>query len=763
MSTNDPNAHHTCVDRRQFLSLGGVAIGAATALGTGPWSAAAAHAAKPTRRFNVVVVMADDLGYGELGCYGQRKIQTPVLDRLAREGVRYTQAYAGGPVCAPARCSFLTGMHAGHSTVRNNPEPGQINESLRPDEVTFPLLMQSVGYRTGLFGKWGFSPEDPTHYSAPNSQGIDEFFGYLTHLEAHDYFPSYLWHNRERVTIEPNEGGGKGAFAPDLFAERALSFIDAHHEEPFMVFLSTNLPHAPQQVPDYGPYANEPWGAGERAHAAQITRMDEHVGRVIAKLEEHGIAEDTVVLFMGDNGPHEEGAPAFDPTFFNANGPLTGYKRNLYEGGIRVPALIWAPGLVGANAGSVDSRPWAMWDVLPTMADLVDAPVPPFTDGTSIRATFDAATRPQPALDVALRDRPLYWWRLEPYATARASQVENGRVRQAAEALRRGEWKAVRYAPGRDRNVPDSEWSVELYNLAEDLAETTDLAAEHPDIADEFVGLMHASWTDPDAPRTPWSASGLILSPPGRIGAGQTAEIVVSLTNHRDRAINHIELELILPEGWHSTGGRPDRSALPPGDSQEIVYTVRASDSAKTTEVITAVAHFKAGPQWVEISEEATVAIPPAPPTSTTYVSDMQWMSASNGWGPVERDRSNGKDEAGDGPPISIAGTEYTKGLGTHAPSELTLFCGAVCSRFTALVGIDDFSADQSDRGRVVFQVWGDGAKLYDSGHVTAQSGALPVDLPIADVEVLRLVVTDGGNGNAFDHSSWAKARVHVE
>ncbi len=749
------------VNRRQFLAFSGAAFGAAAVMTAGPW-APPARAAEPRRRPNVVVVLADDLGYGELGSYGQQKIQTPVLDRMAREGVRYTDAYAGGPVCAPARCSLLTGMHSGHGTVRNNPDPGRPDETLRADEVTFPLLMQSVGYTTALFGKWGFAPEDPTHDSAPNAQGIDEFFGYLTHLEAHDYFPSYLWHNDQRVSLPENDGGAQVTYGPDLFVDRTLEFIDEHRADPFMVFLSTNIPHSPQHVPDLGPYAGEPWSAGDRAHAAQITRMDTHVGRILDKLEEHGLADDTVVVFMSDNGPHEEGAPGHDPDFFDASGPLTGYKRNLLEGGIRVPVIVWAPGLIGGNAGRVESAPWGMWDVLPTMADLAGAPVPPFVDGSSIRATFDGVTQPRPSLDFVPEERPMYWWRLEPYTTPRAAAAEGGRVQQAAEAVRRGDWKALRYAPGRDRSVPDSSWTMELYNLADDVAETTDLAGSHPELADEFLALMKANWSDPDAPRPPWSISGVAVSGPSLIGAGSSAEVTVTLMNQRDRDITDIDVDLTVPDGWSVTGSTPAPSSIPPGGSEDIVFTVRAGTDEATSALITAVAHFTVGSERIEATAETTVGVPPAPPAVTSYVSDLKWMNSSNGWGPVERDQSNGKDGAGDGPAISIAGQEYAKGLGVHAPSEVEVFCGSVGSRFTAIVGIDDFSARQNNQGSVVFQVWGDGEKLYDSGTVTAASGPVPVDVSIAGVDRLRLVVTDGGNGNAFDHSSWAEALIHV-
>ncbi len=744
------------LNRRHFLIAGGAAIGAAVAAGDPltAWSARAATSG--ARRPNIVIVLADDLGYGELGSYGQSRISTPNLDRLAREGVRYTDFYAGGPVCAPSRCSMLTGMHTGHATVRNNPEPGSGDEPLRDDEVTFALLAQAVGYRTALFGKWGFSPDDPTHPSGPNAQGFDEFLGYLTHTHAHDYYPDSLWHNADRLQLPENQGGGTGTYAPDLFADRALQFIEDHREDPFLVVLSTNVPHFPQQVPDLGQYAGMPWGEGNLAHAAQITRMDADVGRLVAKLEDHGIAEDTVILFVSDNGPHEEGTPAHDPDFFDANGPLRGYKRNLYEGGIRVPAIIWAPGLVGAAAGSTAVEPWAMWDLLPTVAELTSAPVPPFVDGRSMLPSFDDT-----ADDVQRAERPMYFWRLEPYTTGRAQAAEGGRVRHAAEALRQGRWKAVRFAPDRDRSVPDDAWSVELYDLASDVGETTNVAAQHPEVAASLVALMKRSWIEPPMPREPWRPDGLTIEAPELVRAGASVEVRVTFANHRSQDVSNLGLQLRVPDGWSASPPRR-RPVLRPGRSTEVLFTVVAGPALGGAQQVVAVATYTFAGAVAETTLAATVRSTPAPPQATSYVSDLEWLSSTNAWGPVERDQSNGKNGAGDGPAISIAGLTYAKGLGVHAPSEVSVYLGGACTRFTSVVGVDDFSARQGTAGSVVFQLWGDGRKLYDSGLLTAAAGARNVDVGIADVDVLRMVVTDGGNGNQTDHASWADAKVHV-
>jgi len=579
-------------DRRRFLAGSGAALAAAAAARAAPWAAPAAHAmtGRP-RRPNIVLVLADDLGYGELGSYGQELIQTPNLDRLAAEGVRYTDCYAGGPVCAPSRCTMLTGMHTGHCTVRNNPDPGSDDEPLRPDEVTIGLLLKAVGYRTALFGKWGFCPADPAHFSHPNRQGFDEFFGYLTHREAHDYFPAHLWHNGARVELPENEGTATGSYAPDLFAQRALDFVDAHHDEPFLLFLSTNIPHFPQHVPDLGPYADAPWDAPEKGHAAQITRMDAQIGQLVAKLEQHGIADDTVLVVLSDNGPHEEGSPRLDPEFFAANGPLRGYKRNLYEGGIRVPAIVWAPGMQQGRRGGVSEHAWATWDVLPTFAELAGAPVPPFVDGRSIIRTIDGTGGRAPA-----EHDHFYWWRLEPFASPLANAEENGRVRQAAEAVRRGEWKAIRYAPGRDREVPDEAWDVELYDLANDVGETTDLAAAHPDVASALVASMHASWEPPPMHRPAWSPNGLMVDAPASVHAGQVFEVSVSWTNHGHAAASGVELTMTAPAGWTVERVAAGRSAVPPGESTEAVFRVVAgSDGAGEQHALSVAAAFRRG------------------------------------------------------------------------------------------------------------------------------------------------------------------------
>ncbi|WP_243788449.1 arylsulfatase [Saccharopolyspora gloriosae] len=467
--------------RRRFLFWSGAAA-AGAALGS-----SAAHASVSGRP-NIVVVLADDLGYGELGSYGQRLISTPNLDALAAEGVRFTQAYAGAPVCAPSRCTLLTGLHTGHATVRQNPEDGP-QGSLTDADTTFGNVLRDAGYRTAVIGKWGFGPEEPDQPSSPRRRGFDEFFGYVTHGHAHEYFPDQLWHNDERIPIPENRDGAARVFAPDLFAELATDFIAHHRDDPFLLFYTPNLPHAPQEVPSDEPYSDRPWPQGDRAHAAQITRLDGYVGRVMESLRHNGIAENTIVLFASDNGGHEEGRPTFDPERFRSNGALRGYKRNLYDGGIRVPLLAWAPGLLPGTVGRVSDQVCAFWDLLPTLADFGGARVPEGLDGISLRPAMSGTAPAVP--------RTLYFYRREPGVTERANAEDGGRLRHVAEAVRRDGWKAVRFAPGREHDVPDEQWQVELYDLDADMSERHDVAAQHPSVVRELVAEMHSAWVSP--------------------------------------------------------------------------------------------------------------------------------------------------------------------------------------------------------------------------------------------------------------------------
>ena len=421
-------------------------------------------------RPNVVLIHADDLGYGDLSSYGQRKYRTPSIDRLAAEGTRFTQYYSGSTVCAPSRAALMTGQHTGHTRIRGN---GEI--PLEHGDLTLAEHLQSHGYRTALVGKWGLGFEGTP--GLPEAQGFDEAFGYLTHQQPHRQYTDRLWRNGRWVDVSPSDD-----FTSDLFTEAAVEFIERAGPQPFFLYLAYPLPHGELRAPEdavakfRGNYPEIPFvnaradatvpvhpyrvSGGYRsqptpraAFAAMVTRMDEGVGRVLEALRARGLDRSTIVLFTSDNGPHAEGGA--DPEFFDSNGPLRGMKRDLYEGGIRVPMLVRWPGRVPAARES--DAIWAHWDLFPTLVALADAPVPAGLDGVSMRDTLLGTGPTRPAT------RTLYW-----------EFHERGYQR----AARRGKWKAVWPDPGRP---------LELYDLATDIGETRDVAAQHPDVVKEFV------------------------------------------------------------------------------------------------------------------------------------------------------------------------------------------------------------------------------------------------------------------------------------
>ena len=420
---------------------------------------------------NLIFILADDLGWGDLGCYGQRRIRTPNIDRLAREGARFTQVYAGSTVCAPSRSVLMTGQHAGHTRIRGN-----ARYPLQPDDVTVAEVLRERGYRTALVGKWGLG--EPGTTGTPNRQGFDYFFGYLNQRHAHNYYPTYLWRNEERVPLRntvPNEDAeGSGIaeerldYSHDLIAEEALGFVRASRDAPFFLCLALTIPHANNEagdngmeVPDLEGYETEDWPPAQRARAAMISRMDRDVGRVLDLLAELGIAGRTVVFFSSDNGPHEEGGS--DAEFHDSNGPLRGVKRDLYEGGIRVPMLVRWPGRV--PAGVVSDVIWTFADFLPTAAELAGAASPPGIDGSSVAPTL--LGRPQ---DLSAR---FHYWEFHE--------------RGFQQAARWGPWKAVRRALG---------GPLELYHLTADAGEQYDLSGYYPEVVSRFESYLATARTD---------------------------------------------------------------------------------------------------------------------------------------------------------------------------------------------------------------------------------------------------------------------------
>ncbi len=492
------------INRRAFVAAAGTAA-AAAAIG----EFAGASALAQGRRPNIIFIMADDLGWGELGCYGQKKIRTPHIDRIAAEGMRFTDAYSGSPVCAPSRCVLLTGYHTGHAYIRNNDEynitGGDIWRDLSlegqrpilPGTVTAGTVLQNAGYRTAAIGKWGLGGPGTT--GAPNKQGFDHFFGYLCQRIAHNFYPPHLWRNAEKVTLrnayfhphqrlpadaDPQDPKSYAPYAGqeyshDLLVSEALQFIEDSQSRPFFLYLPFTIPHVALQVPEdsvkeyEGLFPETPYTGGatsggsylphrtpHAAYAGMITRLDRDVGRIMALVKKLGLDDDTIVFFTSDNGPSWVGGA--DPEFFESRGVLRGRKAQVWEGGIRVPLVARWPGKI--KPGTVSNLPTAFWDMLPTFAELAGTPAPAGIDGTSIVPTLLGRSGQKV-------HEYLYW------------EFTNSVV------VRMGDWKGV---------LPAAKETMELYNLASDISETKDAAAANPSIVTKIAAIMRAAHVESD-------------------------------------------------------------------------------------------------------------------------------------------------------------------------------------------------------------------------------------------------------------------------
>ena len=427
------------------------------------------HAIQPHKP-NIVFILADDLGYADIGPYGQTHILTPNLDRLAAEGLRFTNAYAGAAVCAPSRSVLITGLHTGHTPVRAN--AGTI--PLRDEDVTVAEVLQRADYRTGGFGKWGLG--DAGTAGVPTKQGFNEFFGYLHQIHAHTYYPDFLWRNERKQALSGNGNGGRGEYSADLIAERALEFIRENRNEPFFLYAAFTLPHGRFEVPNDEPYGSRDWPDAEKKFASMVTRLDGHVGRIMALLAELKLDRDTIVFFTSDNGGVS--ADGHDITRFRSNGPFRGQKGTLYEGGIRVPMIVRWPGRIAAETTSEVS--WAFWDFLPTAAALAGTRAPDGIDGISMLPAIlgsKAAGQTQSA-------REFLYWEHQQFDRKTSALRANAMI----QAVRMGDWKAVRLQPG----AP-----LELYDLRRDAAETTDVSAAHPDIVARIESYLKTARTEP--------------------------------------------------------------------------------------------------------------------------------------------------------------------------------------------------------------------------------------------------------------------------
>ena len=435
----------------------------------------------PESRPNFIFIMADDLGYADVGVYGQQLIETPNIDQLAHQGMIFTQFYAGTSVCAPSRSVLMTGLHSGHTPVRGNKQYGYQNGQLPlPDSAkTVAEYLQEAGYVTGMIGKWGLG--DPNTTGDPGRQGWDHYFGYTDQVLAHNYYPEYLWRNGEKVILE-NEvhyldtalwhdglgsySTGQVQYSHDLFMEEALEFLDQNKDKSFFLYLPLTIPHDNGEqadslrfeVPSQGIYADRDWGRKEKDYAAMITRMDEGIGRMVDFLDQTGLSDNTLVFFTSDNGPMRD---MYTTDFFDSNGPLRGAKRDLYEGGMREPFIVKWPGNIAA--GSSSDHMGGFWDILPTLLDLAGQPIPENTDGISIKPTLLAQENQR-------THSYLYW------------EFHEG---SGSQAIRQGDWKAVKLNIKVDPDHP-----VELYNLSTDLGEEVNIAEQHPGKVKELDQLM---------------------------------------------------------------------------------------------------------------------------------------------------------------------------------------------------------------------------------------------------------------------------------
>jgi len=430
----------------------------------------AGGAAEPSSaaRPNIIFILSDDLAQGDLGCYGQQLIQTPNLDRMASEGTRFTQAYCGTTVCAPSRTSLLTGLHMGHSPVRANREIGAEGQMPLPaGTFTVAQLLKSAGYATACVGKWGMGMFDTT--GSPLKLGFDHFFGYNCQRHAHSYFPKYLYTDDQRFDLPGNDGNtkieGKGAiYAQDLIADETLKWVRAQKDKPFFLFHSITLPHAAFQINDQGGYQDKPWTEQEKNYAAMVTRLDSDVGRILALLKELKLDEKTLVMLAGDNGSSFPPNSPLGKRFNQSSNGMRGFKRALYEGGLRNAGLARWPGVV--PAGRVSDEPWAFWDFLPTCAELSGAQIPANfkPDGFSLVALLKGGAAPQ---------REYFYW-----------ELHEGTPLQA---LRWGDWKAVRNGPSKP---------IEIYDLKTDAAESKNLAAARPELVAKAESLMTSARVD---------------------------------------------------------------------------------------------------------------------------------------------------------------------------------------------------------------------------------------------------------------------------
>ena len=410
---------------------------------------------------NFIFVLSDDIAQGDLGCYGQKLIATPRLDQMAQEGTRYLQAYCGTTVCAPSRSSFFTGLHSGHCPVRGNfelPPEGQF--PLPHETVTIAEVAKSAGYSTATFGKWGMGFYDSS--GAPAKQGVDRFFGYNCQRHSHSYFPTYLYDNEQPFVLKGNNGRGIGeTYAQELIQNAMIKWLREQGDQPFMMFYALTLPHFKHEIDELGQYKDKDWTEKQKSYAAQVTRIDTDMGQLIDTLREMGIAENTLIVFSGDNGSSFKNDSDIGKRFDQTSNGLRGFKRGMYEGALRQAAIAWWPGTV--PAGRVDAQPWAFWDLMPTFVEMSGADTAAIqgyeTDGYSLVDYLKGGDAPE---------RDYFYWELHR---------GDSTIGQAA---RFGNWKAVK----------ESDQPIEIYDLKTDASELKNLASERNDLVEQAESIF---------------------------------------------------------------------------------------------------------------------------------------------------------------------------------------------------------------------------------------------------------------------------------
>lgn len=461
-------------------------IALALLLGSGYWVQA-----QSKRKPNVIFILADDLGYGNVKSFNPNsKIPTPNLDRLAGEGIKFTRFYSGNTVCAPSRCALMTGFNMGHAWVRGNAKAKDGLAALRAQDTTLAQRLKGNGYRTGMFGKWGLGDDDSQ--GAPHLKGFDAFYGYLDQSHAHDYYTSHLYEIIDGKTVEVPVDTAQ--YTEDLIVNKAVDFINANKDQPFFLYLPLTVPHAELKVPaallkkfqhadgsskfpPETPFEKKGnYDSQTQPHAtfaAMVNKLDTDVGTIVALIKKLGLDNDTYIFFTSDNGPHKEGGA--DPVYFNSGGVFRGVKRDLYEGGIRVPLIVRAPGKIAA--AQVNPSPWAFWDILPTLGELTGTATPKNIDGLSFSPLLNGKK--------AVKEHDYFYWQFN----------ENG----LKEALTKGDWKLIRF---KDKGTAEK---LELYNLKSDISEKHDIAANNPDTVKALYALMKKAKTPAENPRFDWS------------------------------------------------------------------------------------------------------------------------------------------------------------------------------------------------------------------------------------------------------------------